>query len=84
MKITTATAIGFAVMGFIGFFVRLVHIPINRILLGTLLLCFWERYSIVLQSACSVGLQRAPSVCNSFPQITYREATCITRVWPAG
>lgn len=34
MKISTATAIGCAVMGFIGFFVRVVHIPINRILLG--------------------------------------------------
>lgn len=34
LKISTATAIGFAVMGFIGFFVRLVHIPVNSILLG--------------------------------------------------
>lgn len=37
MKISTATAIGFAVMGFIGFFVRLIHIPINSILLGSYL-----------------------------------------------
>lgn len=36
MKISTATAIGFAVMGFIGFFVRLIHIPVNSILLGAL------------------------------------------------
>ncbi|XP_061430541.1 protein transport protein Sec61 gamma-1 subunit-like [Lethenteron reissneri] len=28
-KIAIATAIGFAVMGFIGFFVKLIHIPIN-------------------------------------------------------
>lgn len=35
LKITTATAVGFAVMGFIGFFVRLIHIPVNSILLGT-------------------------------------------------
>ena len=27
-------AIGFAVMGFIGYFVKLVHIPINSILVG--------------------------------------------------
>lgn len=35
IKISTATAVGFAVMGFIGFFVRLIHIPVNSILLGT-------------------------------------------------
>lgn len=34
LKISTATAVGFAVMGLIGFFVRLVHIPVNSILLG--------------------------------------------------
>ena len=34
IKITTATAVGFAVMGFIGFLVRLIHIPVNSILLG--------------------------------------------------
>ncbi|KAL6078777.1 Protein transport protein Sec61 subunit gamma [Balamuthia mandrillaris] len=34
MKIATATAIGFCIMGFIGFFVKLVHIPINHILIG--------------------------------------------------
>ena len=27
-----ATAIGFAIMGFIGFFVKLIHIPINNII----------------------------------------------------
>lgn len=37
MKISAATLIGFAVMGFIGFFVRLIHIPVNSILLGTYL-----------------------------------------------
>lgn len=31
-KIAVATAIGFAIMGFIGFFVRLIHIPINNII----------------------------------------------------
>ncbi|VDN26420.1 unnamed protein product [Gongylonema pulchrum] len=27
-------AIGFAIMGFIGFFVKLIHIPINNIIVG--------------------------------------------------
>ncbi|TEA31059.1 hypothetical protein DBR06_SOUSAS9610121, partial [Sousa chinensis] len=31
-KIAMATAIGFAIMGFIGFFVKLIHIPINNII----------------------------------------------------
>ena len=31
-KIALATAIGFAIMGFIGFFVKLIHIPINNII----------------------------------------------------
>jgi len=33
-KIAIATGIGFAVMGFIGFFVKLIHIPINNIIVG--------------------------------------------------
>eukprot|EP01133_Synstelium_polycarpum_P000384 gene384-451_t len=33
-KIAVATLIGFAIMGFIGFFVKLIHIPINNILVG--------------------------------------------------
>ncbi|XP_021148693.2 protein transport protein Sec61 subunit gamma isoform X1 [Columba livia] len=33
-KIAMATAIGFAIMGFIGFFVKLIHIPINNIIVG--------------------------------------------------
>ncbi|MCL4129529.1 UNVERIFIED_CONTAM: hypothetical protein GTU68_037103 [Idotea baltica] len=31
-KISLATAIGFGIMGFIGFFVKLIHIPINNII----------------------------------------------------
>jgi len=31
-KIAVATAIGFGIMGFIGFFVKLIHIPINNII----------------------------------------------------
>ena len=31
-RIAMATAIGFAIMGFIGFFVKLIHIPINNII----------------------------------------------------
>eukprot|EP00871_Galdieria_phlegrea_P003857 jgi/Galph1/4472/GphlegSOOS_G3194.1 len=34
MKIAGATAVGFLVMGFVGFFVRLIHIPVNNILLS--------------------------------------------------
>ncbi|XP_011299195.1 protein transport protein Sec61 subunit gamma [Fopius arisanus] len=34
-KIALATAIGFCIMGFIGFFVKLIHIPINNIIVGS-------------------------------------------------
>merc|ERR1711915_960964 len=34
-KIAVATAIGFGIMGFIGFFVKLIHIPINNIIVGS-------------------------------------------------
>jgi protein transport protein SEC61 subunit gamma-like protein len=33
-KVAFATSIGFLTMGFIGFFVKLVHIPINNIIVG--------------------------------------------------
>jgi len=33
-KIAFATTIGFLIMGFIGFFVKLIHIPINNIIIG--------------------------------------------------
>lgn len=33
-KIVIATTIGFAIMGFIGFFVKLIHIPINNIIVS--------------------------------------------------
>jgi len=33
-KIAIATTIGFGIMGFIGFFVKLIHIPINNIIVG--------------------------------------------------
>eukprot|EP00294_Goniomonas_avonlea_P007237 CAMPEP_0114541480 /NCGR_PEP_ID=MMETSP0114-20121206/1328_1 /TAXON_ID=31324 /ORGANISM="Goniomonas sp, Strain m" /LENGTH=70 /DNA_ID=CAMNT_0001725721 /DNA_START=36 /DNA_END=248 /DNA_ORIENTATION=+ len=33
-KIAFATSVGFFVMGFIGFFVKLIHIPINNIIVG--------------------------------------------------
>eukprot|EP00979_Chaetoceros_neogracilis_P007289 scaffold1521_cov271-Chaetoceros_neogracile.AAC.97 len=32
--IAKAVGVGFSIMGFIGFFVKLVHIPINNILVG--------------------------------------------------
>ena len=33
--VAKATSVGFVVMGFIGFFVKLVHIPINNIIVGS-------------------------------------------------
>ncbi|KAK9831727.1 hypothetical protein WJX74_007452 [Apatococcus lobatus] len=33
-KICTRTAVGFIVMGFIGFFVKLIFIPINQIIVS--------------------------------------------------
>lgn len=33
-KIARATGIGFLIMGFVGFFVKIVHIPINNIIMG--------------------------------------------------
>lgn len=44
-KIAVATAIGFAIMGFIGFFVKLIHIPINV----SYLLCYF-----CTQKACRI------------------------------
>jgi len=35
MKIALATTVGFLIMGFIGFFVKLIFIPINNIIIGT-------------------------------------------------
>ena len=34
-KIAQATSVGFAIMGFIGFFVKLIFIPINNIIVGS-------------------------------------------------
>ncbi|XP_059629231.1 protein transport protein Sec61 subunit gamma-1-like [Cornus florida] len=34
-KVAIQTAIGFVVMGFVGFFVKLVFIPINNIIVGS-------------------------------------------------
>ncbi|KAL7602598.1 protein transport protein Sec61 subunit gamma-1 [Lactuca sativa] len=33
-KVASRTAIGFVVMGFVGFFVKLIFIPINNIIVG--------------------------------------------------
>ena len=33
-RVARATGIGFLIMGFIGFFVKIIHIPINNILVG--------------------------------------------------
>ncbi|KND02573.1 protein translocase SEC61 complex gamma subunit, archaeal and eukaryotic [Spizellomyces punctatus DAOM BR117] len=34
IKVTQAVSVGFLIMGFIGFFVKLIHIPINNIIVG--------------------------------------------------
>ncbi len=34
-KIAVASGVGFLIMGFIGFFVKLIHIPINNLLVGS-------------------------------------------------
>jgi len=34
-KIAVATGVGFLVMGFVGFFIKLIHIPINNIIIGS-------------------------------------------------
>lgn len=41
-KIAMATAIGFAIMGFIGFFVKLIHIPINNIIVSVSVSCIFR------------------------------------------
>eukprot|EP00672_Neobodo_designis_P025032 CAMPEP_0174849490 /NCGR_PEP_ID=MMETSP1114-20130205/16231_1 /TAXON_ID=312471 /ORGANISM="Neobodo designis, Strain CCAP 1951/1" /LENGTH=71 /DNA_ID=CAMNT_0016083837 /DNA_START=48 /DNA_END=263 /DNA_ORIENTATION=+ len=33
-QVGTATVMGFALMGFIGFFVKLIFIPINNVIMG--------------------------------------------------
>lgn len=35
VRIAAATGVGFLIMGFIGFFVKLIHIPINNIIIGS-------------------------------------------------
>jgi protein transport protein SEC61 subunit gamma-like protein len=35
MKVASRTALGFVVMGFVGFFVKLIFIPINNIIVGS-------------------------------------------------
>ncbi|KAG7019747.1 Protein transport protein Sec61 subunit gamma, partial [Cucurbita argyrosperma subsp. argyrosperma] len=37
-KVAVRTAIGFVVMGFVGFFVKLIFIPINNIIVGSVIL----------------------------------------------
>jgi protein translocase SEC61 complex gamma subunit len=48
-KIAIATTVGFLIMGAIGFFVKLNHIPINNILVRRLLLLL---FAVALSSVC--------------------------------
>jgi protein transport protein SEC61 subunit gamma-like protein len=34
-EIAFATTVGFLIMGFVGYFVKLIHIPINHIIVGS-------------------------------------------------
>eukprot|EP00924_Labyrinthula_sp_SR-Ha-C_P013607 maker-scaffold_5-snap-gene-8.8-mRNA-1 protein AED:0.00 eAED:0.00 QI:133/1/1/1/0.33/0/4/2060/70 len=34
-RVAFATSVGFLIMGFTGFFVKLIHIPINNIIVGS-------------------------------------------------
>ncbi|KAL4799795.1 translocon subunit SSS1 [Aspergillus undulatus] len=34
IKISQAVGMGFLIMGFIGYFVKLIHIPVNNVLVG--------------------------------------------------
>lgn len=52
-KIAMATAIGFAIMGFIGFFVKLIHIPINNIIVYVYAISAWKLLLIVSFSSYS-------------------------------
>ena len=36
LEISRAVAVGFLIMGFIGYLVKLIHIPINNILVGVI------------------------------------------------
>ncbi len=40
LKVAYATGVGFLIMGFIGFFVKIIHIPINNILVGGMQIIF--------------------------------------------
>ncbi|KAJ7705998.1 hypothetical protein B0H17DRAFT_1035189 [Mycena rosella] len=44
-----AVGVGFAVMGFIGYFVKLIHIPINNILVYVYSYPVRRRYSFLVQ-----------------------------------
>ncbi|KAK2531691.1 hypothetical protein Q9966_008500 [Columba livia] len=55
-KIAMATAIGFAIMGFIGFFVKLIHIPINNIIVMK---------NLTLKLTSSHGTDKTPQILQS-------------------
>jgi protein transport protein SEC61 subunit gamma-like protein len=53
LAICRAVAIGFAVMGFIGYFVKLIHIPVRLSLLWSLHACSLSRHFRLTTSLCS-------------------------------
>lgn len=66
-KIAIATAIGFAIMGFIGFFVKLIHIPINNIIV-------WV-WTVLLPVDCSMWLYVTWSLPPCFSSTVGHEST---------
>ena len=55
-KIAVATAIGFCIMGFIGFFVKLIHIPINNIIVYVYYFLFFIKFNIIFDFEGFFGL----------------------------
>jgi protein transport protein SEC61 subunit gamma-like protein len=54
--ICKSVAIGFAVMGFIGFFVKLIHIPINTVLVSVRACCAAALIRVRQRSSVKVAL----------------------------
>ncbi|KAI8028982.1 Protein transport protein Sec61 subunit gamma [Camellia lanceoleosa] len=62
-KVAVRTAIGFVVMGFVGFFVKLIFIPINNIIVGSGFdyLGFTDFFLNICRSGANVSLHESGS-----------------------
>lgn len=52
MKIAKATSVGFLIMGFVGFLVKIIHIPINNILVRQILFWASQHWGLICLDAC--------------------------------